>query len=101
MTATRVVLWRHGETEWNADGRYQGQADVALNERGVAQPLAAAPYLAALQTADLPPGGRPAVLTIGGRAQRLVELFWPLAAEAAGVARPEAPPVFLALETAQ
>lgn len=53
MTATRVVLWRHGETEWNADGRYQGQADVALNERGVAQARAAAPYLAALGPARI------------------------------------------------
>ena len=67
----------------------------------VPQRTLAAPYLAALHTADLPPGGRPAVLTIGGLAQRLVELFWPLAAEAAGFARPEAPPVFLTLETAQ
>lgn len=48
MTAARVVLWRHGETEWNATGRYQGQADVALNDRGLAQARAAAPRLAAL-----------------------------------------------------
>lgn len=32
--ATRVILCRHGETEWNRLGRYQGRTDVPLNERG-------------------------------------------------------------------
>ncbi len=31
---TRLILVRHGETDWNLEGRYQGQADVPLNERG-------------------------------------------------------------------
>lgn len=34
---TRVVLVRHGETDWNAEGRYQGQSNVALNATGMAQ----------------------------------------------------------------
>lgn len=34
---TRLVLIRHGETDWNVEGRYQGQADPPLNERGLAQ----------------------------------------------------------------
>lgn len=49
MTAARVVVWRHGETAWNAEGRYQGQADVALNARGLSQAAAAAPRIAALR----------------------------------------------------
>ncbi len=38
-TTELACLWiaRHGETEWNALGRVQGQADVPLNERGRAQ----------------------------------------------------------------
>lgn len=32
--STRLILVRHGETDWNLEGRYQGQADVPLNERG-------------------------------------------------------------------
>ena len=34
---TRVLLVRHGQSEWNADGRWQGQADVPLTDLGRAQ----------------------------------------------------------------
>ncbi|KFN48668.1 histidine phosphatase family protein [Arenimonas composti] len=33
----RVLLARHGETPWNAEGRYQGQRDIALSPVGEAQ----------------------------------------------------------------
>ncbi len=33
----KILLARHGETPWNAAGRYQGQVDVALSELGVRQ----------------------------------------------------------------
>jgi len=33
----RIVLARHGETPWNAEGRYQGQEDIALSPVGEAQ----------------------------------------------------------------
>lgn len=44
---TRLVLWRHGLTEWNATGRFQGQADIPLNDVGVRQASAAAAAVAA------------------------------------------------------
>ena len=34
---TRIVLVRHGETEWNRVERFRGRADVPLNEKGLAQ----------------------------------------------------------------
>ena len=34
---TTILLARHGETEWNRDGRYQGWADPPLNAAGFAQ----------------------------------------------------------------
>ena len=33
----RVLLARHGETPWNAEGRYQGQIDIPLSEIGERQ----------------------------------------------------------------
>ena len=33
----RLILMRHGETEWNAEQRLQGQDNSLLSERGVAQ----------------------------------------------------------------
>jgi broad specificity phosphatase PhoE len=38
----RILLVRHGQSEWNADGRWQGQADPPLSELGAAQAVAAA-----------------------------------------------------------
>jgi len=45
----RLLLWRHGRTEWNAAGRGQGQLDVALDDTGRKQALLVAPYLAAMR----------------------------------------------------
>ena len=36
---TKLILVRHGETEWNKDWRYQGQADLPLNKEGRRQAL--------------------------------------------------------------
>ena len=38
---TRVLLVRHGQSTWNAQGRWQGQADPPLTELGLAQARAA------------------------------------------------------------
>lgn len=42
---TTLLLARHGETEWNRDGRWQGWADPPLNETGRAQARALAEQL--------------------------------------------------------
>ena len=34
---THLILIRHGETDWNVTGRYQGQDDPPLNAKGLAQ----------------------------------------------------------------
>lgn len=45
----RVILWRHGQTAWNVERRFQGTTDVELTETGVAQARRAARLLASLQ----------------------------------------------------
>ncbi len=67
----------------------------------VPQRTLAGPYYEALRTPGVQAGGVVTVLTVGGLAQRMVELFWPLVAEEAGFARLSRPPTFLTLETAQ
>ena len=59
------------------------------------------PYLDLLYSPERSAGGEVTPATVGGLARRMVDLFWPLAAEAAGFANPDQPPVFLTLETAQ
>ncbi|HEX5584150.1 histidine phosphatase family protein [Gaiella sp.] len=46
MPTTRVLLARHGETEWNRLGRWQGHADPPLNELGRRQAAVLAEQLA-------------------------------------------------------
>jgi glucosyl-3-phosphoglycerate phosphatase len=48
VTLRRLVLWRHGETEFNAGRRMQGQLDSLLTPLGIDQARRAAPVLAAL-----------------------------------------------------
>ncbi|MET9722619.1 histidine phosphatase family protein [Streptomyces zaomyceticus] len=48
-TGRRIVLWRHGQTSWNLERRFQGSTDIELTEAGVAQARRAARLLAALK----------------------------------------------------
>lgn len=55
---TKILFIRHGQTDWNAAGRWQGHADVPLNETGRQQARALAQRLAswpleAIVTSDL------------------------------------------------
>jgi probable phosphoglycerate mutase len=44
-----LVLWRHGQTRWNVENRFQGRTDIPLDETGVRQAERAARLLAALR----------------------------------------------------
>jgi broad specificity phosphatase PhoE len=53
VTLRRLVLWRHGETDFNAARRIQGQLDSKLTVTGLRQARRAARWLAELDPAVL------------------------------------------------
>ncbi len=67
----------------------------------VPQRSLATPYYQLIQSPQFPSGGKPAILTIGGLAQRMDSLFWPLIKKQAGFRNPTSEPRFLTIETAQ
>jgi hypothetical protein len=73
-----------------------GELLVLLPQRTLATP-----YLNTLLELDSLKGSLPSIITLGGLARRMVDLYWPLVAKPGGFARPTHPPVFLTLETAQ
>jgi glucosyl-3-phosphoglycerate phosphatase len=64
LPVPKLVLWRHGRTEWNVTGRFQGQLDPALDEAGREEVARSAPHLAAA----LPRPGTVVVASDLGRA---------------------------------
>ena len=45
----RIILWRHGQTDWNVENRFQGHSDIALNSVGQFQVKHAAPLIAQMK----------------------------------------------------
>ncbi|MFJ9695376.1 histidine phosphatase family protein [Kitasatospora sp. NPDC101183] len=45
----RIVFWRHGQTSWNLENRFQGSTDIDLTEQGVEQARRAARLLSGLR----------------------------------------------------
>lgn len=76
---TRILLVRHGETDWNRIGLYQGTTDVPLNARGLRQATALAAALhaepiAAIYTSPLERAHSTA-LAIAGRCNSDLEVI--------------------------
>jgi probable phosphoglycerate mutase len=70
VTATRLLVVRHGESTWNSEGRWQGQADPPLSALGERQAEAAATgvgeTVTAIWTSDLARAFRTAELLVAG-----------------------------------
>jgi hypothetical protein len=67
----------------------------------VPQRTLAAPYQDSIQEEDIPVNDLVNIMTLGGLARRMVDLFWPMISRQTGVNSPNLPPHFLTLETAQ
>lgn len=86
----RILLARHGETAWNAEGRYQGQEDIVLSPVGEAQARAlgerlrevditravASPLKRARFTAELALGQRDLPLTLDPGLMEIAHGTW-------------------------
>lgn len=86
----KILLARHGETAWNAEGRYQGQEDIPLSLVGQAQARAlgerlrdvtidravASPLTRARHTAELALGDRDLPLTLDPGLMEIAHGTW-------------------------
>ncbi|GHA68265.1 histidine phosphatase family protein [Cognatilysobacter bugurensis] len=86
----RLLLARHGETAWNAEGRYQGQEDIPLSPVGLGQAQSlggrlrevritravASPLSRARQTAELALGERDLPLTLDPGLMEIAHGTW-------------------------
>ncbi|KIP79163.1 MULTISPECIES: histidine phosphatase family protein [unclassified Stenotrophomonas] len=73
----RILLARHGETPWNAEGRYQGQIDIPLSPIGESQAQALGERLKSVDitravASPLSRAQRTAQLALGARADMLL-----------------------------
>src|SRR5919205_1722408 len=71
-----VYLVRHGETDWNAEGRLQGQRDIGLNARGRVQARRNGEALARhFAAAKLDPAGLGYLASPLGRTRETMEIL--------------------------
>jgi broad specificity phosphatase PhoE len=75
MSVPRIYYIRHGETAWNAEGRFQGTRDIPLNDLGRGQALTAGAILGDVLAGDgHEPSSLPFVTSPLGRARTTMEL---------------------------
>ena len=76
MPGPTIYYIRHGETAWNAQGRFQGTQDIPLNDLGRTQAVAAGEILARLLAHEgRDPTSLPYVASPLGRARTTMELL--------------------------
>jgi broad specificity phosphatase PhoE len=75
MPVPKIYYIRHGETAWNAEGRFQGTQDIPLNDLGRRQAIASGRILGDVLASDgHAPAFLPFVASPLGRARTTMEL---------------------------
>lgn len=75
-THRRVILVRHGETDWNASKRFQGHTDIPLNALGLRQAQALAAHLRLLEKTIGRPIAHRCISSDLGRAHETARILW-------------------------
>jgi broad specificity phosphatase PhoE len=75
MSGPTIYYVRHGETEWNAAGRFQGSQDIPLNALGRRQAVTAGVVLRGILGSSARGGQLPFVASPLGRARQTMELL--------------------------
>lgn len=72
----RVILVRHGETDWNASKRFQGHTDIPLNPTGIRQAQALAAHFRALERQLQRPIAHHCISSDLSRAHNTARMLW-------------------------
>lgn len=75
-THRKVILVRHGETDWNAAKRFQGHTDIPLNPLGIQQAQALASHFRVLEKAMQRPLAQRCISSDLARAHDTARILW-------------------------
>ncbi|KMY23566.1 probable phosphoglycerate mutase [Actinobaculum suis] len=74
MAVDSVIFWRHGQTDYNFEGRIQGSSDIPLNATGLGQARLVAPHVASYKPARILASPLQRALVTAQQAAKLLDM---------------------------